>query len=64
MIIEPERSGKTISDVCVACGVSRETWYKWNRRYDAYGIDGLKSSQSVIESDIIFISIRLFAGAG
>ena len=43
MIIEPERSGKSISDVCIAFGVSRETWYKWNRRYDAYGIDGLKN---------------------
>ena len=28
MIIEPERSGKTVSDVCIAFGVSRETWYK------------------------------------
>ena len=35
MIIEPERSG-------IAFGVSRESWYKWKRRYDAYGIDGLK----------------------
>ena len=42
MIIEPEHSGKTISDVCIAFGVSRETWYKWKKRYDAYGIDGLK----------------------
>jgi transposase InsO family protein len=42
MITEPERSGETISDVCVAFGVSRETWYKWKRRYDVYGIDGLK----------------------
>ena len=42
MITEPERSGKTILDVCIAFGVSRETWYKWKRRYDAYGIDGLK----------------------
>jgi transposase len=42
MIIEPEHSGKTISDVCIAFGVSRETWYKWKRRSDAYGIDGLK----------------------
>jgi putative transposase len=42
MITEPERSGETISDVCIAFGVSRETWYKSNRRYDAYGIDGLK----------------------
>ena len=43
MIIEPERSGKIVSDVCIAFGVSRETWYKWKRRYDAYGIDGLKN---------------------
>jgi len=42
MITEPERSGKTILDVCIVFGVSRETWYKWKRRYDAYGIDGLK----------------------
>jgi transposase len=42
MITEPERLGETISDVCIAFGVSRETWYKWKRRYDAYGIDGLK----------------------
>ena len=43
MIIEPERSGKSISDVCIAFGISRETWYKWKRRYDAYGVDGLKN---------------------
>ncbi len=43
MIIEPERSGKSVSDVCIAFGVSRATWYKWKRRYDTYGIDGLKN---------------------
>ena len=43
MIIEPERSGETISDVCIAFGVSRVTWYKWKMRYDTYGIDGLKN---------------------
>ena len=43
MITEPERSGETISDVCITFGVSRETWYKWKRRYDADGIDGLKN---------------------
>ena len=43
MIIEPERSGKSISDVCIAFGISRETWYKWKRRYVAYGVDGLKN---------------------
>ena len=43
MIIEPERSGKSISYVCIAFGISRETWYKWKRRYDVYGVDGLKN---------------------
>lgn len=43
MIIEPERLGKSISDVCIAFGISRETWYKWKRRYDVFGVDGLKN---------------------
>ena len=43
MIIESERSGKNISDICTAFGVSRQAWYKWKRRYNVYGIDGLKN---------------------
>jgi len=43
MIIESERSGRTMSDACIAFGVSRQTWYKWKRRYNAYGLDGLKN---------------------
>ena len=43
MIIEPARSGKSISDTCTVFGVSRQTWYKWKRRYNVYGIDGLKN---------------------
>jgi len=43
MIIESERSGRTISDICIAFGVSRQTWYKWKRRYNTSGLDGLKN---------------------
>ena len=43
MIIGPERLGKSISDTCTIFGVSRQTWYKWKRRYNVYGIDGLKN---------------------
>ncbi len=43
MIIESERSGKTISDVCTAYAVSRQTWYKWKKRYNVYGLLGLKN---------------------
>ena len=47
MIIESERSGKTISDVCIEFGVSRQTWYKWKRRYNVYGINGLKNQSRI-----------------
>jgi len=43
MIIESERSGKSISDICTAFGVSRQIRYKWKRHYSVYGIDGLKN---------------------
>ena len=42
MISEPELSGKRVSEVCMEFGVSRETWYKWKKRYDIHGIAGLK----------------------
>lgn len=42
MIIEPELSGKSISEVCTEFRVSRETWYKWKKRYDLHGMVGLK----------------------
>ena len=43
MIIEPERSAKSISDTCTVSGVSRQTWYKWKGRSNVYDIDGLKN---------------------
>jgi transposase InsO family protein len=42
MITAQQHSGKTVSDVCAEFGVSRETWYKWKKRYDMYGLGGLK----------------------
>ena len=47
MVIESERSDKTISDICTAFGVSRQTWYKWKRRYSTYGIDGLQNQSRI-----------------
>ena len=42
MMSEPELSGKRVSEVCMEFGVSRETWYKWKKRYDIHGIDWIK----------------------
>ena len=32
----------TMSELCRAFGISRKTGYKWARRYQAEGLDGLK----------------------
>lgn len=42
LVTEPQLSGKGISEICSKFGVSRKTWYKWKKRYDTYGLDGLK----------------------
>ena len=70
MIAEPERSGKSISDICNAFGVSRETWYKWKRRYDTWGLEGLKDQSRkphniknvkvTKEIELIILELRLY----
>ncbi|MDN5847772.1 MAG: IS481 family transposase [Candidatus Nitrosocosmicus sp.] len=70
MIAEPERSGKSISDICTAFGVSRETWYKWKRRYDTLGLEGLKDHSRkphniknvkvTSEIELIILELRLY----
>jgi len=70
MIVEPERSGKSISDICNAFGVSRETWYKWKRRYDTWGLEGLKDQSRkphniknvkvTKEIELIILELRLY----
>ena len=54
---------------CIAFGVSGATWYKWKRRYDVYGIDGLKNQSKkphniknvkvTKELEIIILELRL-----
>jgi transposase-like protein len=44
MIIESEHSGKSISDICTAFGVSRHTWYKWKRCDIMYWYRWIKKS--------------------
>jgi transposase len=31
-----------ISEACRRCGISRDTYYRWKRRYEKNGIKGLK----------------------
>lgn len=34
--------GVSVTDLCADMGVSRETFYKWRRRYEAEGLEGLR----------------------
>ena len=44
LIHEKEWTGDTISIICKRYGVSRKTYYKWNKRYKQKGIEGLSDS--------------------
>ena len=41
LIHEKEWTGDTISNICKRYGVSRKTYYKWNKRYEQNGMWGL-----------------------
>lgn len=41
VLLEPERTGETVVEVCARYGISRETFYAYRRRYLAEGAEGL-----------------------
>jgi len=43
VVLEPERTGDSVSEVCRRRGISRETFYVYRRRYLSEGLDGLVS---------------------
>lgn len=42
LIHEHERTGESITNICSRHGISRNTYYKWKKRYVVQGINGLK----------------------
>jgi transposase InsO family protein len=42
VLLAAERSGESVSEVCRRYGISRETYYRYRRRYLAAGIEGLE----------------------
>jgi transposase len=41
-VAEIQRSERSMTQLCEDFGISRKTGYKWWRRYEAAGVDGLK----------------------
>lgn len=59
VLFEPKRTGETVADVCRRYGISRDTYYRYRRRYLAEGVKGLedrsrkpKSSPSQIPAEV------------
>jgi transposase-like protein len=42
VLLEPERTGKTVAEVCRRYDISRETYYRYRRRYLVEGLKGLE----------------------
>ena len=59
VLFEPARTGETVADVCRRHGISRDTYYRYRRRYLTEGIEGLedrsrkpKSSPAQIPTEV------------
>ena len=59
VLFEPARTGETVADVCRRYGISRDTYYRYRRRYLTEGIEGLedrsrkpKSSPAQIQTEV------------
>lgn len=42
VLLEPGRTGDSIAEVCRRRGISRQTYYRYRRRYEAEGASGLE----------------------
>ena len=42
VLLEPERTGDSVAEVCRRRGISRQTYYVYRRRYLAEGVAGLR----------------------
>ena len=42
VLLEPERTGDSIADVCRRREISRQSYYRFKRRYEAEGPEGLE----------------------
>ena len=42
VLLDPERSGESVAEVCRRHGISRASYYRYRRRYLAEGLDGLE----------------------
>lgn len=42
VLTEPERTGCTVSETCERWGISRQTFYRYKRRYERWGTEGLE----------------------
>jgi transposase InsO family protein len=46
MVLAAQRDGLTVTEVCALFSVSRDTFYRWRRRFEAEGIAGLENRSS------------------
>ena len=65
-VAEIQRSERSMTQLCEDFGISRKTGYKWWRRYEAAGVDGLKerlraplSHPNAVKAAVVGLLLRL-----
>jgi len=61
VLLEAERTGLTVSEVCRRYGISRQTYYRYRRRYLAEGLAGLedRSRRPLAPANQISVELEL-----
>lgn len=55
LLLEAERSGESVASTCRRYGISRDTYYRYRRRYLADGLDGLVDKSKAPQSSPVQI---------
>lgn len=59
VLFESSRTGETVAEVCRRYGISRDTYYRYRRRYLAEGLDGLEDQSRKPKSSPAQIPVEL-----
>jgi transposase InsO family protein len=59
VLTEPLRTGETVADVCRRYGISRDTYYRYRRRYLTEGLEGLEDQSRRPNSSPVKIAAQL-----
>jgi transposase-like protein len=51
VLVESERTGETVTEICRRYGISGQTYYRYRKRYLAEGLEGLEDRRGSVATE-------------